>query len=406
MECSSITAIGTGWDTEIFYRREYYAQICGHPRLLQGLPVLGGDLEICGIIAREIRRRDPEARVCALPVADGGEGTVDAFLGALGGEKVAVPCRDPYGRPLTAHYGLFPDGKTAVIEMAAAAGLPLVGEDRRVADATTYGVGQLIAHALKRGAERILLGLGGSATNDGGCGAAAALGVEFLDAEGKAFVPVGGTLRRIAHIRVDGLLPALRQAEVIAMCDIDNPLCGESGAAAVFAPQKGADAATVRMLDEGLAHLAAVIEKDLGRSLLTLPGGGAAGGFGAGSVAFLGARLQMGIEAVLDLTDFDRLAADAYLVITGEGRLDSQSLRGKVVVGVARRARALGVPVVALVGSSETDIAAAYDAGVTAVFPINPAPTTLSEALAHARTHLAFTAENVLRFARCLEENR
>ena len=362
--------------------------------------------EICGIIAREIRRRDPEARVCALPVADGGEGTVDAFLGALGGEKVAVPCRDPYGRPLTAHYGLFPDGKTAVIEMAAAAGLPLVGEDRRVADTTTYGVGQLIAHALKRGAERILLGLGGSATNDGGCGAAAALGVEFLDAEGKAFVPVGGTLRRIAHIRVDGLLPALRQAEVIAMCDIDNPLCGESGAAAVFAPQKGADAATVRMLDEGLAHLAAVIEKDLGRSLLTLPGGGAAGGFGAGSVAFLGARLQMGIEAVLDLTDFDRLAADAYLVITGEGRLDSQSLRGKVVVGVARRARALGVPVVALVGSSETDIAAAYDAGVTAVFPINPAPTTLSEALAHARTHLAFTAENVLRFARCLEENR
>lgn len=362
--------------------------------------------EICDIIAREICRRDPEARVCALPVADGGEGTVDAFLGALGGEKVAVPCRDPYGRPLTAHYGLFPDGKTAVIEMAAAAGLPLVGEDRRVADATTYGVGQLIAHALKRGAERILLGLGGSATNDGGCGAAAALGVEFLDAEGKAFVPVGGTLRRIAHIRVDGLLPALRQAEVIAMCDIDNPLCGESGAAAVFAPQKGADAATVRMLDEGLAHLAAVIEKDLGRSLLTLPGGGAAGGFGAGSVAFLGARLQMGIEAVLDLTDFDRLAADAYLVITGEGRLDSQSLRGKVVVGVARRARALGVPVVALVGSSETDIAAAYDAGVTAVFPINPAPTTLSEALAHARTHLAFTAENVLRFARCLEENR
>lgn len=362
--------------------------------------------EICDIIAREIRRRDPEARVCALPVADGGEGTVDAFLGALGGEKVAVPCRDPYGRPLTAHYGLFPDGKTAVIEMAAAAGLPLVGEDRRVADATTYGVGQLIAHALKRGAERIILGLGGSATNDGGCGAAAALGVEFLDAEGKTFVPVGGTLRRIAHIRTGGLLPALRQAEVIAMCDIDNPLCGESGAAAVFAPQKGADAATVRMLDEGLAHMAAVIEMDLGHSLLTLPGGGAAGGFGAGSVAFLGARLQMGIEAVLDLTDFDRLAADAYLVITGEGRLDSQSLRGKVVVGVARRARALGVPVVALVGSSETDIAAAYDAGVTAVFPINPAPTTLSEALAHARTHLAFTAENVLRFARCLEENR
>ena len=353
--------------------------------------------EICGIIAREIRRWDPEARVYALPVADGGEGTVDAFLGALGGEKVAVPCRDPYSRPLTAHYGLFPDGKTAVIEMAAAAGLPLVGEDRRVADATTYGVGQLIVHALKRGAERILLGLGGSATNDGGCGAAAALGVEFLDAEGKAFVPVGGTLRRIAHIRTDGLLPALRQAEVIAMCDIDNPLCGESGAAAVFSPQKGADAATVRMLDEGLAHLAAVIEKDLGRSLLALPGGGAAGGFGAGSVAFLGARLQMGIEAVLDLTDFDRLAADAYLVITGEGRLDSQSLRGKVVIGIAHRARQARVPVVAVVGDVAPGAEDAYQEGVTAIVSTNRRAVPWEVARQSARADLCAALEDLFR---------
>ncbi len=360
--------------------------------------------EICGIIAREIDRLDPGARVCAIPVADGGEGTVDAFLTALGGEKVAVACRDPYGRAITAHYGLLPDGQTAVIEMAAAAGLPLVGDDRRVADATTYGVGQLIAHALGRGAKRIILGLGGSATNDGGCGAAAALGVEFLDETGQAFVPVGGTLHRIAHIRTGGLLPALRQAQVTAMCDIDNPLCGESGAAAVFGPQKGADGATVRLLDEGLMHLAAVIQKDLGLSLLTLPGGGAAGGFGAGSVAFLGARLQMGIETVLDLTDFDRLAADATLVITGEGRLDSQSLRGKVVIGVARRAKTLGVPVAALVGASETGMEAAYDAGVTAIFPVNPTPMPLEEALPLARAHLAFTAGNVLRFARRMGE--
>ena len=361
--------------------------------------------EICEIARESFQNVFPACKLVCIPVADGGEGTVACFQEVCGGELVTVQVQGPFGQSMEASY-LQLEEKQAVIEMAACAGLPLANDCKDPRITTTYGVGQLIRHAVERGNTRILLGLGGSATNDGGCGAAAALGVEFLDAEGKAFVPVGGTLRRIAHIRTDGLLPALRQAEVIAMCDIDNPLCGESGAAAVFAPQKGADAATVRMLDEGLAHLAAVIEMDLGPSLLTLPGGGAAGGFGAGSVAFLGARLQMGIEAVLDLTDFDRLAADAYLVITGEGRLDSQSLRGKVVVGVARRARALGVPVVALVGSSETDIAAAYDAGVTAVFPINPAPTTLSEALAHARTHLAFTAENVLRFARCLEENR
>ena len=239
--------------------------------------------EICAIIAREIRRLEPEATVCSLPVADGGEGTVDAFLAAVGGQRVSAPCQGPYGQSMTACYGLLPDGVTAVVEMAAAAGLPLVGEDRRVADATTYGVGQLIAHALEHGAERIVLGLGGSATNDGGCGAAAALGVEFLDETGHAFVPVGRTLGRIAHIRMESVLPQLRQSEVVAMCDIDNPLCGESGAAAVFAPQKGADAQTVRLLDSGLRHLAQVAERDLGVSLLNLSGGGAAGGFGAGS---------------------------------------------------------------------------------------------------------------------------
>lgn len=293
---------------------------------------------------------------------------------------------------------------TAVVEMAAAAGLPLVGEDRRVADATTYGVGQLIAHALEHGTERIVLGLGGSATNDGGCGAAAALGVEFLDETGHAFVPVGGTLGRIAHIRIENVLPQLRQAEVVAMCDIDNPLCGESGAAVVFAPQKGADAQTVRLLDSGLRHLAQVAERDLGVSLLDLSGGGAAGGFGAGSVAFLGAKLQMGIETVLDLTNFDRLAADADLVITGEGRLDSQSLRGKVVIGVARRAKELGVPVAALVGGSEPSMEAAYAAGVSGIFPINPYPAPLQEVMPRCGEHLAFAARNLLHFVESLRK--
>ena len=360
--------------------------------------------EICAIIAREIRRLEPEATVCSLPVADGGEGTVDAFLAAVGGQRVSAPCQGPYGQSMTACYGLLPDGVTAVVEMAAAAGLPLVGEDRRVADATTYGVGQLIAHALEHGAERIVLGLGGSATNDGGCGAAAALGVEFLNETGHAFVPVGGTLGRIAHIRMESVLPQLRQSEVVAMCDIDNPLCGESGAAAVFAPQKGADAQTVRLLDSGLRHLAQVAERDLGVSLLNLSGGGAAGGFGAGSVAFLGAKLQMGIETVLELTDFDRLAADADLVITGEGRLDSQSLRGKVVIGVARRAQKLGVPVVALVGGSEPSMDEAYAAGISGIFPINPYPAPLEDAMPRCGEHLAFTARNLLHFVESLRK--
>ena len=355
--------------------------------------------EICGILTRKIRRLEPEAQICAIPVADGGEGTVDAFLAALGGEKVPVTCRDPYGRAITAHYGLLPGG-TAVVEMAAAAGLPLVGEDRRAADATTYGVGQLMAHALENGAGKIILGLGGSATNDGGCGAAAALGAEFLDDAGRPFVPVGGTLKRIACIRTEHMLPRLRQARIIAMCDIDNPLCGENGAAAVFAPQKGADAQTVRLLDDGLEHLAQVIRRDLGVSVLTLPGGGAAGGFGAGSAAFFGSKLQMGIETVLELTDFDRLAADADLIFTGEGRLDSQSLRGKVVIGVARRAKKLGVPVAALVGSCTLSAQAAYDAGVSGIFPIHPAPMPLAEAMSRSREHLAFTAGNVLRFVK------
>ncbi|HCO50643.1 MAG TPA: glycerate kinase, partial [Oscillibacter sp.] len=241
---------------------------------------------------------------------------------------------------------------------------------------------------------------------DGGCGAAAALGVEFLDQADRAFVPVGGTLHRIARIRTDGLMPRLREAEVIAMCDIDNPLCGENGAAAVFGPQKGADAQAVRLLDDGLRHLAEVIERDLGGDLLALPGGGAAGGFGAGSAAFLGAKLQMGIETVLELVNFDRLAADADLVITGEGRLDSQSLRGKVVIGVARRAKRLGVPVAALVGSCELPVAAVYEAGVSGIFPIHPQLMPLSEAMAHTREHLAFTAGNMLRFAAAVRKNR
>lgn len=357
--------------------------------------------DICRIASEEILRLQPEAEICAIPVADGGEGTVDAFLAAVGGTRAEVPCTGPCGQEIMGFYGLLPDG-TAVVEMAAAAGLPLAGACRDPEKTTTYGVGQLIAHALSRGAKRLVLGLGGSATNDGGCGAAAALGAEFLDAEGRAFVPTGGTLTQIAHIRMEGLRETLAGAEVTVMCDIDNPLCGPAGAAAVFGPQKGADAAMVARMDAGLRHLAEMLEKDVGMAVLALAGGGSAGGFGAGAAAFFGGQLRMGIDVVLDLTDFDRKCRGASLVITGEGHLDSQSLRGKTVVGVARRARALGVPAAALVGGCETALDAVYAEGVSGVFPIHPALCTWPQAAARTEEDLRFTMGNLLRFMAAL----
>lgn len=357
--------------------------------------------DICRIASEEILRLEPEAEICAIPVADGGEGTVDAFLAAVGGTRAEVPCTGPCGQEVMGFYGLLPDG-TAVVEMAAAAGLPLAGACRDPEKTTTYGVGQLMAHALSRGAKRLVLGLGGSATNDGGCGAAAALGAEFLDAEGRAFVPTGGTLTQIAHIRMKGLRETMAGAEVTVMCDIDNPLCGPAGAAAVFGPQKGADAAMVARMDAGLRHLAETLEKDVGMEVLTLAGGGSAGGFGAGAAAFFGGQLRMGIDVVLDLTDFDRKCRDASLVITGEGHLDSQSLRGKTVVGVARRARALGVPAAALVGGCETALDAVYAEGVSGVFPIHPALCTWPQAAARSEEDLRFTVGNLLRFMAAL----
>lgn len=357
--------------------------------------------DICRIASEEILRLEPEAEICAIPVADGGEGTVDAFLAAVGGTRAEVSCTGPCGQEVMGFYGLLPDG-TAVVEMAAAAGLPLAGACRDPEKTTTYGVGQLMAHALSRGAKRLVLGLGGSATNDGGCGAAAALGAEFLDAEGRAFVPTGGTLTQIAHIRMKGLRETLAGAEVTVMCDIDNPLCGPAGAAAVFGPQKGADAAMVARMDAGLRHLAEMLEKDVGMEVLTLAGGGSAGGFGAGAAAFFGGQLRMGIDVVLDLTDFDRKCRGASLVITGEGHLDSQSLRGKTVVGVARRARALGVPAAALVGGCETALEAVYAEGVSGVFPIHPALCTWPQAAARTEEDLRFTMGNLLRFMAAL----
>lgn len=352
--------------------------------------------EVCDIMGAAVQRRFPGTEVVKLPVADGGEGTVDAFLAAMGGERIAAAVKGPLFAEVPSFYGRLPDG-TAVIEMAAAAGLPLVGSHLAVGETTTYGVGQLMRQALEQGAKRLILGLGGSATNDGGCGAAAALGAVFRDAAGEAFVPTGATLGRIASVDVTGMLPQLRQAACVTMCDIDNPLCGPRGAAAVFGPQKGADAALVKVLDAGLAHLAAVVERDLGLSVAELPGAGAAGGMGAGSVAFFGSTLQKGIDTVLDTVHFDALLAGAELVFSGEGKFDAQSLMGKVVIGVARRARKAGVPVICVAGAIDAELEAAYDEGVTAAFSINREPLAYAEAVPHSRENLALMMDNILR---------
>ena len=352
--------------------------------------------EICAMVAEETARFFPACEVVGLPVADGGEGTVDSFLACMAGEKVFLEVTGPGFERRTAFYGRF--GETAIVEMAAAAGLPLVDEAQRdPSRATTYGVGELMRHALERGAKKIVLGLGGSATNDGGCGAAAALGTRFYDSDGRLFTPVGGTLSTIAKIDLSEIRRLLDGVEVVAMCDIDNPMHGPRGAAHVFAPQKGAGEAMVRLLDAELHALDQTIQRELGVSVAELPGAGAAGALGAGAVAFFGAQLRPGIETVLDTIRFEERAAGADFVITGEGRLDSQSLRGKVVIGVARRAKRLGIPVVTIVGDIGDDIDEAYNAGVTAVFSTNRLAIPFAEASPRSKRDYRAAVNNLLR---------
>lgn len=358
---------------------------------------------ICEIIGGEIKARWPECRVVSVPVADGGEGSVDCFLAAAGGEKIEIEVTGPFFEPVKAFYGVTGGGAAAVIEMAACAGLPLVEDRKDPLATTTYGVGELIIDAARRGCKKIIVGLGGSCTNDMGAGAACAAGIRFFDGDGREFVPTGGTLKDIARIDASGLSKLLEGVEITAMCDIDNPLYGPSGAAYVFAPQKGAGPAEVRLLDEGLKSAAEVVRRDLGADAANLAGGGAAGGMGAGMAAFFGAKLQMGIETVLDTVGFEELIKDADFVFTGEGKLDSQSLMGKVVIGVARRAAALGVPVVALVGGYEEELDEARRQGVTAVFSINRLPQDLSVSRFDSEKNLALTAGNVLELIKATE---
>ena len=353
--------------------------------------------QVCQVMAGQLRRFFPQAQVKSIPVADGGEGSVEAFLAAAGGERRTRTVTGPFGEPVEAFYGILGDGRTAVIEMAACAGLPLAEGRLNPERATTYGVGELLLAAKEAGCSKAILGLGGSCTNDGGVGAAAALGAKFTRADGTAFVPTGGTLGEIAALDVSPVAQALQGMELTAMCDIDNPLYGEAGAAAVFAPQKGADAAMVARLDAGLRHLGQVSARCLGRDFSHLPGAGAAGGLGFGMAAFCGAQLRMGIDAVLDAVGFDSLLPGTDVVFTGEGKIDSQSARGKVVSGVAARCRKAGVPVVAVVGQIGQGFEEMYQQGLTAVFSINRAAQPFAESRFHAGENLALTMENIAR---------
>lgn len=354
-------------------------------------------IEVCNIMKSSIKNLYKDANIISVPVADGGEGTVDAFLYALGGEKKSVWVSDAFNeQKILAHYAMLKDD-IAVIEMADCAGLPLVKNRLEPDKTTTFGVGELIIDAINNGAKKIILGFGGSATNDGGCGMAAALGVKFKDEQDQEFIPTGGTLSQIYKIDMNNIYSKIKDVEFISMCDVDNPLCGRLGASAVFAPQKGADEDMVRLLDEGLAHLAKIIKRDLHIEVKDIKGAGAAGGLGAGSIAFLQSKLTKGIDVILDTIKFDELVSKADIVFTGEGKFDSQSLHGKVVMGVANRSQKYKTPVIVVTGAIGENIQEAYNKGITAIFSINKEPMEFSKSALKSKENMILTMENILR---------
>lgn len=352
-------------------------------------------LEICKIARRSIPKFFPDCEVLDLPVADGGEGTVECFVQAIQAQPVTVEVSGPYREQVQAIYCR--SGRRAIIEMASVAGLPMVEGRLAPEKTTTFGVGQLIAHAVQCGCKEILLGLGGSCTNDGGCGCAAALGTRFFRADGSTFVPVGGTLDQITRIDVSETKKLLEGVQITIMCDVENPLYGPTGAAHVFAPQKGADPAMVERLDAGLRSMDEAVRQSLGLQVGDVPGAGAAGGMGAGCIAFLGAELKSGIEAVLDTVDFGRRLRGADLVITGEGRIDSQSVHGKVISGIAKRTKPKNVPLIAIVGGIGPGAEEAYDLGVTAIFGTDRPAMDFRQYPEPAAVYYQRTLEDILR---------
>ena len=340
-------------------------------------------LEVAKAMERGVLSVFPSAEVRKIPIADGGEGTVAALVMATNGQLRQTEVTDPLGNKIIAHWGVLGDGRTAVIEMAAASGLPLVPKEKRDPRVTTtYGTGELIKAALAEGLAKIIIGIGGSATNDGGTGMARALGVRFLDAAGQEVAAGGGSLAEICQIDTTGLDPRLKNTEIVVACDVDNPLCGTRGASAVFGPQKGATPEMVQQLDAGLAKYASCARQATGRDVAEKAGAGAAGGLGAGLMFFTPAQLKPGVEIVLDAVGFSDIVRDADFVITGEGRTDFQTAFGKAPVGVAKVAKTHGAPVFCISGGLGDGAEDVLAQGIDAVMSICDRPLSLEECMA------------------------
>ncbi|MBV5340493.1 MAG: glycerate kinase [Deltaproteobacteria bacterium] len=356
--------------------------------------------EVARAMAKGIRAVSPETELIEVPIADGGEGTVEAFVRACSGTLRHATVQGPLGEPVTATWGLLPDN-TAVIEIAAAVGLMLLAPDKRDPNhAGTEGVGQLLRAVLDADVRRVIIGLGGSATNDGGSGMLRTLGARFLDCDGIDLPPGVLAFTRLEQIDITNLDPRLKDLDILVASDVDNPLCGPSGCSVVFGPQKGMQREDVPYMDAALAQYAHVAFKTTGRDAALQPGAGAAGGLGAALLYFTGAQIRPGIEIVLESVRFDELLVRADLVLTGEGRTDSQTLRGKVPLGVAHRAREHGVPVVCISGSLDKGAEKLYQEGVTALFACPPGPISLSESIAQAESLVCEATERAFRLIR------
>ncbi|EGQ7701147.1 glycerate kinase [Vibrio cholerae] len=354
--------------------------------------------QVCDAIQAGLARVWHDAKFVAIPVADGGEGTVQSLVDATQGRLVEVKVMGPQGKRVEAFYGMLGDNQTAVIEMAAASGLhhvPLVQRDPKLT--TSFGTGELIRHALDQGVTKLIIGLGGSATNDGGVGMLAALGARFTNADGDPIQLTGGGLRELTHIDLQDFDPRLQNCDILVACDVNNPLCGDKGASAVFGPQKGATPEDVQLLDGVLRQFGLLTEKVTGKMVLESAGAGAAGGMGAALLAYTQARLRPGIEIVLETVQLAYQVSDADLVITGEGRIDSQTVHGKTPMGVAKVAKRFDVPVLALCGCTGDNYQAVYQCGIDAVFAAVPRAMSLEDALKESDFNLADLAENVAR---------
>ena len=362
--------------------------------------------EAAEAMRRGVLKADSQLETVLVPVADGGDGTLEALVSTTGGEIYKSVVTGPLGQAVEANWGVMGDGNTAVIEMALASGLALIPHNRRdPRRATTRGTGEIIKAALDKGFKNIVVGLGGSATNDAGAGMAAALGIRFLDADGRILPPGGQALSGLASIDISKAHPGLSCANIIGATDVTNTLCGDRGASAIFGPQKGANPSMIRELDEALATFASVVECDLGTSVIDVPGSGAAGGLGAGLIAFANAELQSGIDMVCDVLQFDEHLVGASLILTGEGRADESTIYDKAPVGVARRASKFGVPTVIMAGSVGEGYQKLYDHGISGIVCIGDRPMSFERSIERTADLLEGATERTIRMLGSIRSN-